>query len=160
MAVRMVGVSGFFFTYGYFTSSKPRPKMLRRFGEILIGLYALATTYCVLQIAEDREAFLKMFPFSQPLLFVYATLLGGVGLCFLPGLFIYDTTILLTILLVLSTAFVDCRMHYWTKRRGLDYWNQFRLAADSFSLVCGCLLYLCLARKKLPKDSEAADKQD
>jgi len=161
MSIRMVGVAGFFLIYAHFMSPKPRSKMLRRIGEILVGIYALIAMYSVLQISEDREGFFKMIPFPQTTLFVYATLLGGVGLCYLPGLFVYDVTVLLVILVTLITAAVDCQMSYWTKRRGMDYWNQVRLVTDNVSIACGCLLYLSCSRKKLPKlDEDNAYKID
>ena len=157
MSLRMVGVAGFFLIYAHFMSAKPRSKTLRRIGEILVGLYALVAMYSMLQISEDREGFFKLIPFPQPMLFIYATLLGVIGLCYLPGLFVYDITVMLVILLTLITAAIDCRMSYWTKRRGMDYWNQVRLVADNLSIACGCLVYLSCSHKKLPKFNEDGD---
>jgi FtsH-binding integral membrane protein len=152
MATRMIGVAGYFFFYAFFSSRKPRPYWLRRTAEILLAIYACMTTYAVLQVSEDREGFLKLVPGSQTVLFLYATLLGCVGLCLLPGLFTYDITVMLTVLLTLSTILVDCQISYWTKRRGLHYWNQIRLLADNIAILMGCIMYLTCTRKKLPED--------
>ena len=158
----MIGVAGCYLLYSSLTSYNASSKKIRRLGEILIGFYALASCYAVLQITEDREAFMKMIPFPKPVLFLYATLLGSVGLCYLPSLFIYDITVLLVVLVTFSTAVIDCRMTYWTKRRGLDYWNQFRLAADNLSIICGALLYLSSTRKIFVESAgrETTDKSD
>jgi len=150
MSTRLLGVAGNFLLYTYFVSRHRESRWLRRVGECLVGLSVLLSTYSVLMVAEDREAFLKLVPFSQVTLFVYGTLLGTVGLCYVPGLFVYDVTFGLVILLSLSTTGVDMRMWYWTQRRGLHYWNQVRLIIDNVTIIVGALLYLICAERELP----------
>jgi ABC-type multidrug transport system fused ATPase/permease subunit len=158
MANRMVGVAGFFLLFAYFVSQKPKPKLLRRLGELLVSVHLLVATYSILQTAEDREAFLKLVPGSQPMLFVFATLLVSIGLCYLPGLFVYDVTQVLIVVLSLMTVIIDMRMSYWTERRGLDYWNQLRLLLDNVAIIAGCVMYLSCSRKKfVPSDDDGGD---
>jgi len=107
-------------------------------------------TYGFLQIPEDREAFLKLVPFGYVMLFVYGTLLGTVGLCYIPGLFVYDVTIGLVVLLSMSTIGIDMQVWYWTQRRGLHFWNQMRLIIDNLTIVAGALMYLTCAERELP----------
>jgi len=124
--------------------------MLRRVGEFLVGCSVMFGTYSILQVAEDREAFLKLVPFGHVMLFIYGTALGTVGLCYIPGLFVYDLTFGLAVLLSTSTLGVDMRMWYWTGRRGLHYWNQVRLIVDNLAMIAGALLYLTCAERELP----------
>ena len=150
MSSRLLGVAGNFLLYTYFISRKPQPHLLRRIGECAVGISVMLSTYSVLIVAEDREAFLKLIPFGHVMLFVYGTLLGTVGLCYIPGLFVYDLTIALVVLLSASTVGVDMRMWYWTQRRGLHYWNQMRLIIDNLAIVAGALLYLTCTERELP----------
>jgi len=150
MSTRLLGVAGNFLLYAYFVSRKPQPQILRRIGECLVGFSVVFSTYSVLTIAEDREAFLKLIPLSHVMLFVYGTILGTVGLCYIPGLFVYDVTIGLAILLLASTVGVDMRIRYWTQYRGIHYWNQMRLIFDNLTIVAGALLYLTCAKRELP----------
>jgi len=150
MSTRLLGVAGSFLLYAYFVSRKSQSRLLRRSGECLVGLSVMLSTYSCLLVAEDREAFLKLVPFGHVMLFVYGTLLGTIGLCYVPGLFVYDVTIGLVILLFASTAGIDMRMWYWTQRRGLHYWNQMRLIIDNVTIIIGALLYLTCADRELP----------
>jgi len=150
MSSRLLGVAGSFLLYTYFESRQTQPRLLRRVGECLVGLSVMFITYSVLQIPEDREAFLKLVPFGYVMLFVYGTILGTVGLCYIPGLFVYDVTIGLAILLSASTIGIDMRMWYWTQRRGLHYWNQIRLIIDNLTIIIGALMYLACAERELP----------
>jgi len=150
MSTRLLGVAGNFLLYTYFVSRNPRPHSLRRIGECLVGISVMLSTYSVLVVLEDREAFLKLIPFGHVMLFVYGTIFGTVGLCYIPGLFVYDVTIGLVILLSASTIGVDMRMWYWTQRRGLHYWNQIRLIIDNLTIIAGALMYLTCAERDLP----------
>ena len=142
MSHRMIGVAGFYLLFAFFQSSKPRHKPLRFIGHIVVGIYILAAAYIVLQSPEDKESFLRFVPGSRPVLFVYGTLLATVGLCYLPGQFVYDVTLALIVLVTASTAFVDTRFSYWTTRRGIDYWNQMRLVTDNIMIVVGAVMYV------------------
>jgi len=150
MSTRLIGVAGNFLLYTYFVSRKPQSRLLRRSGECLIGLSVVLSTYSFLAVAEDREAFLKLVPLGYVMLFVYGTLLGTIGLCYIPGLFVYDVTIGLAVLLSASTVGVDMRVWYWTQRRGIHYWNQMRLIIDNLTIIVGALLYLTCAKRDLP----------
>src|SRR6218665_601717 len=148
MALRMIGVAGFFYIYAYFCDSRPRHKLLKRIGEMTVGVYTLMATYMVLQSPEDKEAFLRFVPGLHNALFVYATLLAAVGLCYLPGRFVYDLTVILLLILTISTCLIDTKLDYWTTKRGLDYWNQIRLLSDNFTLIAGTILYLSCSKKR------------
>lgn len=150
MSTRLLGVAGNFLLYTYFISRKPQRQLLRRIGEFLVGFSVIFSTYSVLTIAEDRDAFLKLIPFSHVMLFVYGTILGTVGLCYIPGLFVYDVTIGLAVLLMASTVGIDMRIWYWTQYRGIHYWNQMRLIIDNLTIIAGALLYLTCAKRELP----------
>jgi len=150
MSARLLGVAGNFLLYSYFVSQAPRSRSLRRSGECLVGFSVVFSVYAFLAVAEDREAFLKLVPFGHIMLFVYGTLLGTIGLCYIPGLFVYDVTIGLVVLLFASTVGVDMRMWYWTQRRGLHFWNQIRLIIDNLTIIIGALLYLVCAERELP----------
>jgi len=150
MSTRLIGVAGNFLLYTYFISQKPQSHLLRRSGECLVGLSVMLSTYSFLVVAEDREAFLKLIPLGYVMLFVYGTVLGTIGLCYIPGLFVYDVTIGLAVLLSASTVGVDMRVWYWTQRRGLHYWNQMRLIIDNLTIIIGALLYLTCAERELP----------
>ena len=106
--------------------------------------------------AEDKEAFLRFIPGSRPVLFLYATLLATVGVCYLPGQFVYDLSHALVLLLTISTLAVDMRFNYWTKQRGLDYWNQVRLVGDNATVITGTILLLSSSKKK-PVTEEKID---
>ena len=150
MSTRLLGVAGSFLMYACFTSQNPQPRSLRRLAECLVGFSVMFSSYSVLVVAEDRQAFLHLIPFSYVLPFVYGTALGAIGLCYISGLFVYDVTIGLVFLLLASTAGVDVRMWYWTQRRGIHYWNQMRMIIDNLAIVAGALLYLTCAKRELP----------
>jgi len=150
MSSRLLGVAGTFLLYKYFMSPKTQPRSLRRLGEFVVGVSIMLSTYAVLMIPEDREAFLKLIPFGHVVLFVYGTLLGTVGLCYIPGLFVYDVSVALLILLTATTVGMDMRISYWTQRRGLHYWNQMRLIIDNVTIIAGALMYLNCAERELP----------
>lgn len=138
---RMIGVAGYFLLFAYFSDSKSL-KLLKRIGEITVGVSLLMSTYTVLQSPEDKEAFLKFVPGLHGSLFIYATLLAAIAFCFIPGQYVYDLTIVLLIILISSTCLIDTRLNYWTKSRGLHYWNQIRLLTDNCTLIIGAVLYL------------------
>jgi len=150
MSTRLLGVAGNFLLFAYFVSRSHESRWLQRAGECLVGLSVLLSTYSILLVAEDREAFLKLIPFSRVVLFIYGILLGTVGFCYVPGLFVYDVTFGLVALLSMSTVGVDMRMWYWTQRRGLHYWNQMRLVIDNMTIIVGAVLYLICAQRELP----------
>lgn len=154
MAHRIVGIAGYFILYAYFSGPKPRSKSLKRIGEITVGIYVSIATYVVLQSPEDKEAFLRFVPGAQSSLFIYATFLAAVGLCYIPGQFVYDVTVLLILLLTISTCLIDSQLSYWTDRRGLDYWVQVRLLADNMTILSGAILYLSCSKKKVIEDIE------
>lgn len=141
----MIGVAGFFLLFAYFSDSKSL-KLLKRIGEITVGVSLLMSTYTVLQSPEDKEAFLKFVPGLHGTLFIYATLLAAIALCFIPGQYVYDLTVVLLIILSFSTCLIDTRLNYWTKSRGLHYWNQIRLLTDNCTLIIGSVLYLSYSK--------------
>ena len=154
MAVRGIGVAGFTLLYAFYSMRKPRSQPLRRLAETLIGLYLGTALYSMLESPEDREAFLNLVPGSSVTLYIYALFLGTACLCYLPGLYVYDVTQALLPVLCISTIFVDCNMHYWTVKRGVDYWNQVRLLGDSVCIIMGVLMMLTCSVKTLPLSEE------
>ena len=156
MSHRILGVAGYVVLYAYFTMPKPRTPHLRRIGETLVGLYLVCATYSLMESPEDKTAFLKLVPFGTASLYVYVLLLGVCALCYIPGMFVFDITQILLVILPLSTMFVDCNVDYWTRMRGMDFWNQVRVIADNMAIVVGALMYVSCSQKKIAiRDDDA-----
>lgn len=98
---------------------------------------------------EDRAAFKVHFVGGDYSLYVFAILFATVALCLLPGLFVHDAAQLLLLILVVYTAVVDCDMSYWTRKRGMDFWNQVRLIADHCCIVLGAIMIITCTLKKI-----------
>jgi hypothetical protein len=148
----MLGTSGFFLLYAFFTSEKPRPQHLRRAGEVIVGIYVAAFLYQLLREPIEREAFLKLAIGGSISLFMMAIILAACVLCYIPGFFVIDITQALLLGLWFTTIAVDARMEYWTKKIGVDYWIQFRIVADHFAMMLGCIMYLTCTKKVLSVD--------
>lgn len=149
MSHRMLGVAGFVLLYGYFTMPKPRSQSLRRSGETLVGLYLLCAAYTQMESPDDKAAFLALVPFGTVSLYIYVLLLATSALCYLPGMFVYDVTQVLILLIPTVTIVVDCNLGYWTKRRGMHFWNQIRLIADSLAVTLGAIFYVACTKKRI-----------
>ena len=149
MAHRMMGVAGFVLMYAYFQMPKPRSPSIRRIGETFIGLYLGCAAYSTMESPDDRAAFLKLVPFGNVSLYIYVLLLAACALCYMPGMFVYDVTFAMILLIPLHTILVDCNIPYWTQRRGMDFWNQIRLISDNFAIILGSLMYVTCIKKKL-----------
>ena len=140
--------------YAFYTEPKPRSQPLRRMAETIIGIYLGATVYSVLESPEDKEAFLKLVPGSSITLYIYALFVGAACLCYIPGLFVYDVTQALFVVLLINTVFVDANVHYWTHKRGLDFWNQIRILSDGVTVLMGVGMVLSCSKKVLPLTEE------
>ena len=160
MAIRGVGVAGFMLLYAFYSVPKPRSQPLRRMAEILIGLYLGATLYSTLESPEEREAFLHLVPGSSISLYVFALFIGTAFLCYLPGLFVYDVTMALLPVMLINTIFVDCNIHYWTTKRGIDFWNQIRLTSDNIAILMGVIMMLVCSVKTLPVSAAELRRQE
>ncbi len=154
MSTRLLGVAGMIMLYAFFTMPKPRSPQIRRIGETLVGLYLMCLTYTLVESPEDRKAFMDVVPGGESSLYVMATLLACCALCYLPGLFVHDVSQALILLLPLYTLFIDCNFHYWTKRRGMDYWNQVRLVADNMCVALGTIMYVSCTKKHIHAKEE------
>ena len=154
MASRLVGVAGMIMLYAFFTMPKPRSAQLRRIGETLVGLWLVCATYMLVQSPEDRSAFTSHLPGGTPMVYIWAVMLGTCALCYLPGMFVHDVSQVLIVFLSISTILVDCDINYWTKRRGLDFWNQIRLAADLITIILGLCMYVTCTKKRIPAEKE------
>ena len=154
MCHRSVGLAGVFVLYAFFTSPKPRNPQLRRMGETLFGIYLLCTAYMTVESQEDRAAFLALVPGGKTVLYVYTLVVVACSLCYLPGYFVNDVSQILIYFLISSTALVDSRFHYWTRKRGVDFWNQARLLSDSVCVITGLVMYLTCTKKKVYGEPE------
>ena len=148
----MLGTAGFFLLYAFFTSQKPRIQYLRRIGETFVGIYVACFLYQLLTEPTEKEAFLKHALGGTISLYMFAILLAVCTLCYIPGFFVIDITQALLLALWFFTVTVDSRMHYWTKRIGVDYWIQIRLIADHFAMMLGCLMYVTCSKKVMAVD--------
>lgn len=157
MAHRLIGVAGCFVLYSFFTSPKPRNQQMRRIAEILLGLYTFMAVYSLVESEEDKAAFLKLFPGGMVTLYGFVIAYCVVAMCYLPGYFVYDASQVFCLVLLTRTAFIDCNVDYWTKRRGMDFWNQFKLIADNVCIVMGLVMYLTCVKKTLYTDSADND---
>lgn len=158
MATRLVGMAGMILLYAFFTMPKPRSHQLRRIGEILFGIYLIATTYMMIESPEDRRAFITHMPGGQVTLYMFAIILACSALCYLPGLFVHDVTQACVILLFASTTLIDFDINYWVTRRGLDYWNHIRLLIDNVFIVISLAMYLaCTKTRSMPEEKEGKD---
>ena len=154
MVHRHIGAAAIFLLYAFFNAPKPRNQQLRRMAEILLGIYTVCAVYTLVESPEDKDAFLKLVPGGMVVFYVYALLFCVAALCYLPGYFVYDAMQVFVILLTLSTVFVDCNFQYWTRKRGMDYWNQIRLVSDNCCIVFGLLMYLSCTKKTVYADKE------
>lgn len=160
MTLRCMGVAGFTILYAFYSMRKPRSQPLRRLAESIIGIYLIAIIYSSIESPEDRTAFVNLVPGGNFTLYVYALILAGAAMCYLPGMFVYDVSLFLLPALAVSCVFIDCNVHYWTYRRGLDFWNQIRLMADSIFIVMGVAMILSCSVKKLPVSEEELRRQE
>ena len=149
MVSRMIGVAGTILLYAFFTAPKPRPLQLRRFGEILVGVYLVCLTYMLVESNDDRTAFNRIIPGGDLPVYVVVLLLATACLCYLPGLFVYDIIQMLVFLIPFYTLCVDFNFYYWHKVKGMDYWNQIRLIADNVTIFLGMLMYLSCTKKQI-----------
>lgn len=147
MSSRLVGTAGIIMLYAFFTMPKPRSQQLRRIGETLIGLWLVSITYALVESREDRSAFTTFMPFGEATLYVWAVVYGVCALCYIPGMFVHDVTQVLVVMLWISTMVIDCRIHYWTSRWGMDLWNQIRLLSDNITIILGLAMYLSCTKK-------------
>ena len=83
-------------------------------------------------------------------MYIWALIFGTCALCYLPGLFVHDVSHVLVVVLTISTAMVDTRIHYWTKRWGMDMWNQIRVLSDHITIILGLVMYLSCTKKPQP----------
>ena len=148
MVHRMVGVAGFFLFYAYFSSSKPRSPQLRRMAEIIVAIYLMCAMYMSIESPDDRMAFSKLVPGGSYALYIYALMMGVCMLCYLPGMYVHDVTQALVIVVALSTIFVDSNIKFWTRKKGMDFWNQIRLISDNLAIITGLLIYLTCTKKQ------------
>ena len=150
MGVRTIGVASVFLLYGHFTDKKVTENdQIRRLGETFLGIVMIAQVYGLIESPEDKNAFLSHIPCSVVALYIYAIILGAAGLCYLPGIFVHDVTQVLVFLYTLVTLLIDTDFNYWSKKRGLDFWNQFRLLSDSLLIVLGFIMLLSHTRKQV-----------
>lgn len=148
MVHRMIGIAGFILFYAYFNMrAREKNPQLLRVGQILVGIYLVCAMYISVESPEDKESFVKLVPGGLYALYVYALIVGVSALCYLPGLYVHDVSQGLIIVLSLTTIFIDSDLNYWTKKRGLDFWNQIRILGDNITVIVGLIMYLTCTRK-------------
>ena len=155
MAYRGVGSAATSAYYAFFTSQKPRNQQLRRFADVLLCLYCIFSAVSLVESAEDRAAFERLVPFSSVSLYVTVLLTCVAALACSISWFVYDVMQVFVAVAFLRTVFVDCNFDYWTRKNSVDFWNQFRMCADSFCVVLGMIMYLsCTKAPVYVKDEE------
>ena len=159
MAHGLIGVAGCFIFYYFFNSPKPRNQQMRRMAELLLGIYTVVAVWSLAESPADKEAFLALFPGGMPVYYTYVLLYCVIAMCYLPGYFFYDVSQVFVVLLILKLTFVDCNIRYWTKRKGMDFWNQIRMISDTVCIILGLLMYMTCTKKKLYDDGDDEHKQ-
>jgi hypothetical protein len=160
MTLRCIGVAGFTIMYAFYSMRKPRSQPLRRIAESIIAIVLGSLVYLVLESPEDRNAFTNLMPTGNIALFLYALILAGSAMCYMPGWYVYDVSIFLLPALILPCLFVDGNINYWTNKRGIDFWNQIRLFSDSLFMVLGTTMILVCSIIKLPVSEEELRRQE
>ena len=151
MSSRLIGVAGMMILYGFFMSRKPRPQHYRRIGETLVGLYLFSQSYTFLYSKEDAEAIYRHLPGGDVTLYMCSSIAALGSVAYISSWFVIDITYTLVGFLTVLTLSIDLDISYWTKRRGMDFWNQMQLLADHMCIILGFLMYLaCSTRHKLP----------
>ena len=64
----------------------------------------------------------------------------------------YDVSQCLIFLLIISTSFIDCDVKYWNKKRGVEYWNQWRMIIDHACIIFGMFLLQLVDKRRVPKE--------
>ena len=157
MAHGLVGVAACYVIYSFFASAKPRNQQMRRIAELLFVIYVVIAVWSLAESPTDKEAFLKLVPGGMPVYYTYVLLYCVTAMCYLPGYFFYDVTQVFVVLLLLKVGFVDCNVNYWTKKRGMDFWNQIRIILDGVCIILGLLMYMTCIKKKLYGTEETND---
>ena len=161
MSSRLLGTAGVVLLYNFYQSKKPRPQHYRRLGETLIGLYLFCLFYALIYSKEDSQALLKHLPGGDVMQNLCIGFAGLGMVAYISSYFVLDITYTLVPFITILTLAIDCDMNYWTKKRGMDFWNQFRLLTDNLYIIFGMLLTLVCStyqiRKEQPNTAHAED---
>ena len=131
---------GVYLIFAFIKSGK-KFKLTQRVAELCLAVYLLTSAYLFNESYEDRRGILENLPGGNYMRYFITIVYACSGLCFLSGYFLKDISMSMAFCLTFMTFLVDMKFTYWTTR-GLNYWNQVRLAADNFNLLIGFFMFL------------------
>lgn len=98
------------------------------------------------------QALLLHLPGGEAVQYLCVTIAALGSLAYITSYFTIDMSYTLVIFVTILTLVIDCDIFYWTHKRGMDFWNQFRLLTDNLYIVFGMVMYLsCSTRFPLSK---------
>ncbi|XP_005108336.2 transmembrane protein 101 [Aplysia californica] len=138
MCSRQVGCIGVYLLFAHIIDHK-KSNLLRRLGEILLGIFMFAYVYLLNDSREIRRAFLSHMVGDDWARYVVAMVIAACALCFLSGYFVRDMALCAAVTIATLTLVIDCDFTYWSLK-GVQFWNQGRMVADNLC-ICTGLLY-------------------
>ena len=149
MSSRLLALSGIVLLFSFFHEKKPRPQHYRWIGERLMAMYFFCVFYSTIYSKEDSQALLLHYPGGETTQYLCATLAALGAIAYFTGYFILDISYTLVVFILINTLAIDCDIYYWTHRRGLDFWNQFRLLSDNLYIVLGIIMILSCSTNRV-----------
>ena len=140
MSSRHLGCLGVYLIYAFVKGNKTN-KLLQRLGELCVSGYLLGTAYLINESYEDRRAFMELVPGGNYARYFVTLILACAGICFISGYFLKDISLSVVFCLTFLLGIIDLRFSYWSYR-GMQYWNQVRLAVDTANLVAGFFMFM------------------
>ncbi|XP_059150849.1 transmembrane protein 101-like [Physella acuta] len=138
VCTRQVGCIGIYLLFAYVIDRR-KSVPLRRFAEIIMGLYLFAFTYLINNVHEVRSGVLSHMIGGEWGRYVVTVLIAACALSFFSGYFLRDMSLCAAVVIAFMVCTVDSDVDYWS-RKGVHYWNQIRMIADSLC-VCVGLIY-------------------
>ena len=149
---------GVYLIYAFIKSGK-KMRLTQRVGELCIAVYLLTAAYLFNESYEDRRGLMENLPGGNYMRYFITIIYACAGICFLSGYFLKDISMSMAFCLTFITFLVDMKFAYWTGR-GLNYWNQVRLAVDSLNLLIGFFMLLNFYEAVKGEEQEAEEEQE
>lgn len=142
IASRHFACAGVYLGIAYLTD-QASGKQLRHISYAVLGAYSLSIIMTLNDNQEAYLAFTRHFPLADVTYFLMMVILGvcAVALFSGPTRFLCRAFFVLSLLLILMSFFIDCRLSYWTNWKKVHYWNVIRLIADQICIVLGLVLF-------------------
>ena len=131
---------GVYLIFAFIKSGK-KTRLTQRVGELCVAVYLLSAAYLTNESYEDRRALMENIPGGNYMRYFITIIYACSGLCFLSGYFLKDISMSMAFCLTFVTFLVEMKFTYWSYR-GMQYWNQVRLAIDSLNLLVGFFMFL------------------